>query len=70
MLQAARVEFRRDTLGSGNQLRQSYLWPIYGNECKNYPAVEHLHFFSAYIGNYPELETCRIRTLCQLLNGI
>jgi CDP-6-deoxy-D-xylo-4-hexulose-3-dehydrase len=32
--------------------------------------VDHVHFFGAYIGNYPELETARVKALCGLLNGI
>ena len=40
------------------------------DEYKKYPRVDHVHFFGAYIGNYPELETGRIKALCALLNRI
>ena len=40
------------------------------NEHKKYPEIEHVHFFSFYIGNYPDLLEENILQLCQLLNGI
>lgn len=64
------VEFRRGTSGGGNQLRQPYLRRIFGEEYRNYPHVNHVHFFGWYIGNYPTLEPTRIRDLCMLLNSI
>jgi CDP-6-deoxy-D-xylo-4-hexulose-3-dehydrase len=69
-LRAARVEFRRGTSGGGNQLRQPYLRRLYGEEYKNYPAVNHIHFFGFYIGNYPDLEEGKILRLCELLNHL
>jgi CDP-6-deoxy-D-xylo-4-hexulose-3-dehydrase len=70
-LKDARVEFRRGSAGGGNQLRQPYLQGIVGkDEHKNYPVVEHIHFFGFYIGNYPDLIEERIKTLCDLLNSI
>jgi CDP-6-deoxy-D-xylo-4-hexulose-3-dehydrase len=69
-LRARKIEFRRGTSGGGNQLRQPYLRRRFGNEFEKYPKVDHVHFFGAYIGNYPELETSRIQALCQLLNSI
>ena len=65
------VEFRRGSAGGGNQLRQPYLQEIVDkNEYKNYPVVEHIHFYGFYIGNYPGLEEKKILTLCKLLNSI
>jgi len=69
-LRAARVEFRRGTSGGGNQLRQPYLRRLYGDEYKNYPAVNHIHFFGFYIGNYPDLSEEKIHRLCELLNRL
>lgn len=69
-LRAARVEFRRGTSGGGNQLRQPYLRRLYGDEYKNYPAVDHIHFFGFYIGNYPDLNEEKIYSLCELLNHL
>lgn len=71
MLRAHGVEFRRGTSGGGNQLRQPYLKPIIGDEeYKNYPCVDHVHFFGFYIGNYPSLVSEKILTLCSLLNAL
>lgn len=64
------VEFRRGTSGGGNQLRQPYLRRLFGEEYRNYPNVDHVHFFGWYIGNYPVLGTERVRGLCDLLNGL
>ncbi len=70
-LQEAGVEFRRGTSGGGNQLRQPYLRERLGNNVwRNFPKVDHVHFYGMYIGNYPDLEHERIRELCKLLNGI
>lgn len=70
-LRACNVEFRRGTSGGGNQLRQPYLKRIVGeNECRNYPNVEHVHFYGFYIGNYPELERSKIAELCAILNEL
>lgn len=64
------VEFRRGTSGGGNQLRQPYLRRLLGDEYRNYPKVDHVHFFGWYIGNYPTLDADRVRRLCSLLNGL
>ena len=70
-LREANVEFRRGSAGGGNQLRQPYLSGVIGkDEYKNYPVVEHIHFFGFYIGNYPGLTEERIKILCDLLNSI
>jgi CDP-6-deoxy-D-xylo-4-hexulose-3-dehydrase len=69
-LRAARVEFRRGTSGGGNQLRQPYLRRLFGDEYQNYPAVNHVHFFGFYIGNYPDLAEEKILRLCRMLNEI
>jgi CDP-6-deoxy-D-xylo-4-hexulose-3-dehydrase len=69
-LRERKIEFRRGTSGGGNQLRQPFMRKLMPGEYKKYPKVNHIHFFGAYIGNYPELETARIRALCELLNGI
>ena len=38
-------------------------------EWEKYPEVEHIHFFGYYIGNYPDLESEKILTLCDILNN-
>jgi CDP-6-deoxy-D-xylo-4-hexulose-3-dehydrase len=69
-LRERKIEFRRGTSGGGNQLRQPFMRKLMPDEYKKYPKVNHVHFFGAYIGNYPELETGRIKALCDLLNSI
>lgn len=70
-LKAAGVEFRRGMSGGGNQVRQPYLRKIVGEDAwKNFPKVDHVHFYGFYIGNYPTLETEKILQLCRLLNSL
>ena len=69
-LRERKIEFRRGASGGGNQLRQPFMRRLMPKEYKKYPQVNHVHFFGAYIGNYPELETRRVKTLCRLLNSI
>lgn len=70
-LRQAKVEFRRGTSGGGNQLRQPYLRKLLGNDAfKDYPNVDHVHFYGMYIGNYPSLPREKILGLCKLLNNI
>lgn len=65
------VEFRRGTAGGGNQLRQPYLRKRYGAELyKQFPNVDHVHFYGMYIGNYPGLPSDKILSLCRLLNDL
>jgi len=63
------IEFRRGSAGGGNQLRQPYLrrlMPV--DYFKQFPEVEHIHFFGFYIGNYPDLESEDIEKICGILN--
>ena len=70
-LREIRVEFQRGSAGGGNQLRQPYLKKIMDdNEYKKYPEIEHIHFFSFYIGNYPDLSEDKIFLLCNTLNAV
>ena len=70
-LRRAGVEFRRGMSGGGNQLRQPYLRRLLGGEpWRNFPRVEHIHFYGFYIGNYPDLPCEKIVALCELLNGL
>jgi CDP-6-deoxy-D-xylo-4-hexulose-3-dehydrase len=71
VLRDMRVEYRRGTSGGGNQLRQPYLkrlgipW-----DPADFPNVEHVHFYGYYLGNYPTLDTGKIRLLCDALNHL
>lgn len=65
------VEFRRGTAGGGNQLRQPYLRRLApGVNPSDYPAVDHVHFYGFYIGNYPGLEAEKVLALCSALNAV
>lgn len=68
-LRAAKVEFRRGLSGGGNQLRQPFLRREF--DCaEDYPQVDHVHFYGAYMGNYPDLDTAKILKLCHILNAL
>jgi CDP-6-deoxy-D-xylo-4-hexulose-3-dehydrase len=69
-LRAERIEFRRGTSGGGNQLRQPYLRERFGDAYRQFPRVDHVHFFGWYIGNYPDLEEDRALRLAEFLNRI
>ena len=65
------IEFRRGSAGGGNQLRQPYLKGIISeNEHKNYPEVEHIHFYGFYIGNFPDLRDEEVYEICLILNSV
>lgn len=65
------VEFRRGMSGGGNQLRQPYLREYLKKlNLKDFPRVDHVHFFGFYIGNFPALEPEKIGELCALLNNL
>ena len=71
MMSKNKVEFRRGSSGGGNQLRQPYLKKyLPDGEYINYPNVDHIHFFGYYIGNYPDLSSGKIKSLCRLLNEL
>ena len=56
-LRANGIEFRRGLAGGGNQLRQPYLRRLPASPApETLPNVDHLHHFSWYIGNYPEVD--------------
>ena len=69
-LHEEKVEFRRGSAGGGNQLRQPYLKKLFGEEYKNFPNTDHIHFHGFYIGNYPTLETKKIDELCNIINSV
>jgi CDP-6-deoxy-D-xylo-4-hexulose-3-dehydrase len=71
LLREAGVEFRRGTAGGGNQLRQPYARKLVGDrEFEKFPAVDHVHFHGYYLGNYPDLDSTKITTLCAMLNQV
>ena len=65
------IEFRRGNAGGGNQLRQPYLKKYVKNiNLKDFPNVDHVHFYGYYIGNYPSLKKSKIKKICEILNSI
>jgi CDP-6-deoxy-D-xylo-4-hexulose-3-dehydrase len=71
VLKKCSVEFRRGLSGGGNQIRQPYLKNrVELPNLKHFENVEHIHNFSWYIGNYPELDTSKIPELTNILNTI
>lgn len=70
-LEGAGIEFRRGLSGGGNQLRQPYLRKLSGMPApESLPITDHIHHFSWYIGNYPDLPEDRIIRLGQILKTI
>jgi CDP-6-deoxy-D-xylo-4-hexulose-3-dehydrase len=70
-LRKSGVEFRRGTAGGGNQVRQPYLKRLLKPDAwKDFPRADHVHFYGAYIGNYPTLERDKILRLCEMLNAL
>jgi CDP-6-deoxy-D-xylo-4-hexulose-3-dehydrase len=65
------IEFRRGLSGGGNQLRQPFIKEYIDDiDLSQFPNVEHIHFHSWYIGNYPELDLKQIDLLLDILNKI
>jgi len=62
------IEFRRGCSGGGNQTLQPYMKSFSINQ-KELPNINHIHNFSWYIGNYPQLEREKIDKLLELLNN-
>jgi len=63
------IEFRRGMAGGGNQLRQPYIQKYNLNQkATDFPIVEHIHFFSWYIGNNENVTEEQIIDLCESLN--
>lgn len=63
------VEFRRGSVGGGNQLRQPYLQGVIPPDFyRQFPQTEHLHFYGFYVGNFPDLADTEIDELCSIVN--
>jgi CDP-6-deoxy-D-xylo-4-hexulose-3-dehydrase len=61
------IEFRRGLSGGGSQIRQPFFKNKFNyNEFKN---IDHVHYFSWYVGNYPTLEQEKIDKLLNILNN-
>ena len=65
------VEFRRGSAGGGNQMRQPYLRGIVPEGAhRDFPEVEHVHFYGFYIGNFPDLKDDEVDEICAILNSV
>ncbi len=65
------IEFRRGSAGGGNQIRQPYLEKIVSKKLhKNFPNVEHIHYYGFYIGNFPDIKKKEIDKICSILNSV
>lgn len=66
-----RVEFRRGLSGGGNQMRQPYVKKLLGDQnLIDMSVVEHLHNYSWYLGNYPDLPDRNFEVLSDLMNHL
>ncbi len=64
------IEFRRGSAGGGNQIRQPYLKGVVPEGAyRDFPEVEHIHFYGFYIGNFPDLSGEEVDELCAILNA-
>lgn len=64
------IEFRRGSAGGGNQLRQPYLKSfVPEGHYRHFPAVEHIHFYGFYIGNFPDLRESEVDEICSIINS-
>jgi len=71
LMKSEGIEFRRGLSGGGNQLRQPYLKNLAGIPVpESAPVTDHIHHYSWYIGNYPELSHHQIDWLGSLLKAI
>ncbi len=71
ILELNSIEYRIGSAGGGNQLRQPYLKKFRKKfNFRKFTNTEHMHFYSLYIGNYPELNRSKIINLCKILNSI
>ena len=64
------IEFRRGLSGGGSQMKQAYLRGALSFTPEAFPNIEHVHHFSWYIGNYPDLEKEKIDFLVKTLNEV
>lgn len=70
ILNEEKVEYRLGTAGGGNQAEQPYLRKIEHRIVGDLEVVNHIHNYSLYIGNHPELNEEQIINLCKKLNNV
>lgn len=64
------IEYRKGSVGGGNQLRQPYLKEKWGDAAKDYRTTDYIHHYGFYLGNYPHLSEERIKKLVTILNSV
>ncbi len=70
-LRSNSIEYRIGSAGGGNQLRQPYLKDFKKRyNFKDFVNTEHMHFYSLYVGNYPDLNRSKIIKLCKIMDKI
>lgn len=69
LLEMCAIEFRRGLSGGGSQAKQPYVRERYTVPSATLPTMEHVHHFSWYIGNFPDLPTHKIDGLLKVLNN-
>jgi len=70
-MRSSGVEFRRGSAGGGNQIRQPYLKGIVPEgHHREFPQIEHVHFYGFYIGNFPDLRGEEVDEICAILNSV
>lgn len=70
-MRGAGIEFRRGSAGGGNQIRQPYLKGVVPEgHHKDFPEVEHIHFYGFYIGNFPDLRDDEVDEIVAILNAV
>ena len=70
-LKSNSIEYRIGSAGGGNQLRQPYLKDLKKRyNFKEFKNTEHMHFYSLYVGNYPDLDNNKIIKLCKIMDKI
>lgn len=70
LLSLNNIEYRKGSAGGGNQIRQPYITKLNKNfDCKLFPNSEHMHFYSIYIGNYPDLLFEDIKFIANIINS-
>ena len=70
ILENEKVEYRLGTAGGGNQSIQPHLEKydfVVVGELTN---IDHIHYYSLYVGNHTELEESEIIKLCKKLNNV
>jgi CDP-6-deoxy-D-xylo-4-hexulose-3-dehydrase len=70
ILENEKVEYRLGTAGGGNQSIQPHLEKYDFVVIGELTNIDHMHYYSLYVGNHTELEESEIINLCKKLNNV